>query len=149
MTEIGLFEATHTARALRRFKPDAVPDEVIAKVIDAGVRGPTGSNLQNWRFVVVKDHAVKQQLGDLYRASIVIAQKVLSYRRRPAHMTEKLQRQMYAAAQHLADHFEEAPVLLLAWLKLPPDEDNPSLSHEEAQTYLRLSGRASTAQFKT
>jgi nitroreductase len=140
MTEIGLFEATHTARALRRFKPDAVPDEAIAKMIDAGVRGPTGSNLQNWRFVVVKDHAVKQQLGDLYRASIVIAQKVLSYRRRPAHMTEKLQRQMYAAAQHLADHFEEAPVLLLAWLKLPPDEDNPSLSHEEAQTYLRLSG---------
>jgi nitroreductase len=56
-----LFEATHTARALRRFKPDAVPDEAIAKVIDAGVRAPTGSNLQNWRFVVIKDQAVRQQ----------------------------------------------------------------------------------------
>jgi hypothetical protein len=64
MTEIGLFEATHTAPALRRFKPDAVPNEAIAKVIDAGVRAPTGSNLQNWRFVVVKDQAVRQQLGD-------------------------------------------------------------------------------------
>src|SRR5271167_5118011 len=101
MTEIGLFDATHTARALRRFKPDPVPDEAIAKVIDAGVRAPTGSNLQNWRFVVVKDPVVRQQLGNLYREAIKIAQRVLSFRQRPAHVTEKLQRQMYAAAQHL------------------------------------------------
>ena len=53
MAEMGLFEATHTARALRRFKPDPVPDEVLARLIDAGVRAPTGSNLQNWRFVIV------------------------------------------------------------------------------------------------
>ena len=55
MEEMGLFQTIHTARALRRLKPDPVPDDVIAKVIDAAVRAPTGSNLQNWRFVVVKD----------------------------------------------------------------------------------------------
>lgn len=140
MTEIGLFQATHTARALRRFKPDPVPDEAIAKVIDAGVRAPTGSNLQNWSFVVVKDQALRQQIGDLYRASMEIAQRALSFRQRPAHMTDKLQRQMYAAAQHLAEHFGEVPVLLMAWLKLPPDQDNPNLPREEAETYIRLSG---------
>ena len=53
MAEMGLFEATHTARALRRFKPDPVPDQVLARLIDAGVRAPTGSKLQNWRFVIV------------------------------------------------------------------------------------------------
>ena len=32
MAEIGLFEAMYSARALRRFKPDPVPDEIIARM---------------------------------------------------------------------------------------------------------------------
>ena len=46
MQEMGVFQAIHTARALRRLKPDPVPDDLVAKVIDAAVRAPTGSNLQ-------------------------------------------------------------------------------------------------------
>ena len=46
MEETDFFKVVHTARALRRLKPDPVPDDVIAKIIDAGVRAPTGSNLQ-------------------------------------------------------------------------------------------------------
>jgi nitroreductase len=42
MAEMGLFEAMYTARALRRLKPDPVPDEIIAKVIDAGIRAASG-----------------------------------------------------------------------------------------------------------
>lgn len=45
MAEMGLFETIRTARALRHLKPDPVPDDVIAKVMDAAVRAPTGSNL--------------------------------------------------------------------------------------------------------
>ena len=54
MAEIGLFEAMYSARALRRFKPDLVPDEIISKILDAAIRAPTASNYQNWVFVVVK-----------------------------------------------------------------------------------------------
>ena len=37
MAEIGLFDAMFSARALRRFKPDPVPDEMISKkIIEAG-----------------------------------------------------------------------------------------------------------------
>jgi nitroreductase len=140
MEEMGLFQTIHTARALRRLKPDPVPDEVIAKVIDAAVRAPTGSNLQNWRFVVVKDAARRRQIADLYRASMQIAQNVLSHRKAPPHMTEKLQKQMFDGAIYLAEHFGDVPVLLLAWLHLPPDQDNPNLPPEQAQTYRRLSG---------
>src|SRR5215471_7814201 len=35
MSEIGVFEAIYSARALRRFKPDPVPDEIITRVLDA------------------------------------------------------------------------------------------------------------------
>lgn len=140
MQEMSLWEAIHTARALRRFKPDPVADEVLAKLIDAGVRAPTGSNLQNWRFVIVTDPDLRRELAGLYRQSMEIAQKALSYRKRPAHMTDKAQERMFAAAGHLAEHFAEVPVLLLAWLHLPPDQENPNLPPDEAQTYVRLSG---------
>ena len=38
MTEIGLFEAIYSARTLRRLKPDPVPDDVIARILDARER---------------------------------------------------------------------------------------------------------------
>jgi nitroreductase len=140
MDEMGVFQAMHTARALRRLKPDAVPDELIAKVIDAGVRAPTGSNLQNWRFVVVKDAARRRQIADLYRASMEIAAKAYVNRKPPAHMTRERQRTMMSAATYLAEHFAEVPVLILAWLQTTPDQEHPNLPAEQLPTFQRLTG---------
>ncbi|HWN58143.1 MAG TPA: nitroreductase family protein, partial [Methylomirabilota bacterium] len=67
MAEMDLFEAIYTARAIRRFKPDPVPDEVITKVLDAAIRAPSGSNEQSWEFIVVKDAAQRKKIGDVYR----------------------------------------------------------------------------------
>jgi len=67
MAEIGLFDAIYSARSLRRFKPDPVPDEVITKVLDAAIRAPSGSNQQSWEFVVIKDAAQRKKIGDVYR----------------------------------------------------------------------------------
>ena len=38
MTEVGLFEAMYSARALRRLKPDPVPEEIITRILDAAIR---------------------------------------------------------------------------------------------------------------
>ena len=46
-TEIGLFEAIYTARSLRRFKPDPVPQELITRVLDAAIRASSGGNTQH------------------------------------------------------------------------------------------------------
>ena len=45
MSEIGLFEAMYSARALRRLKPDPVPDEIITQILDAAIRAPIGGQL--------------------------------------------------------------------------------------------------------
>jgi nitroreductase len=42
MTEVGLFEAMYTARALRRLKPDPVPEELMTRLLDAAIRAPSG-----------------------------------------------------------------------------------------------------------
>ena len=66
MAELGIFETIFSTRSLRRLKPDPVPDAVLYKVIDAGIRAPSGGNNQHWRFVVVKDPEVKKQIQQVY-----------------------------------------------------------------------------------
>ena len=55
-----LFEIMHTTRAMRRLKPDPVPDALIDRILEAGQCAPNGGNAQRWRFLVVKDPAIKQ-----------------------------------------------------------------------------------------
>jgi nitroreductase len=55
MPEIGLFDAIYSARALRRLKPDPVPEEIINRILDAAIRAPSAGNTQNWAFIVVRD----------------------------------------------------------------------------------------------
>src|SRR5579885_3176570 len=127
MEEMGVFQAMHEARALRRLKPDPVPDEAIAKIIDAGVRAPTGSNLQNWRFIVVKDAERRRQIGEIYRASMQIAARAYLNRKPPAHMTRERQQKMMSGAMSLAAHFGEVPLQIHAWLQMTADVEHPNL----------------------
>ena len=50
-----IFEVMSTMRAMRRLKPDPVPDELIRKVLLAGQAAASGGNTQRWRFLVLKD----------------------------------------------------------------------------------------------
>src|SRR5437764_15259986 len=61
--EMPLIEAMTTQRAVRRVLPDPVDDEIVLRCIELALKAPTGSNGQNWEFVVVKDRAVKEQLA--------------------------------------------------------------------------------------
>ena len=54
----------YTSRAIRRFKPDPVPEDVTFQLIDSAIRAPTGHNSQDWRFVVVTDAKAKQQMQE-------------------------------------------------------------------------------------
>jgi nitroreductase len=44
---------------MRRLKPDPVPNELIRKILEAGVCAPSGRNMQRWRSLVVSDPKVK------------------------------------------------------------------------------------------
>ena len=62
-----LFEIIHTTRAMRRLKPDPVPDELIRKILQAGVCAASGGNSQRWRFLIIKDPAIKQAVQKYYK----------------------------------------------------------------------------------
>ncbi|MGA9722116.1 MAG: nitroreductase family protein [Candidatus Binatus sp.] len=63
MQEMGIYETMRTLRAVRRLRPDAIPDDVLHRVLEAATWAPTGGNVQPWRIVVVKDRALKEPLG--------------------------------------------------------------------------------------
>ena len=120
MTEPALFEAIHTARSLRRLKPDPVPPALIAQVLDAAIQAPSGGNAQTWSFLVIRDQALRQELGRLYRKGSDIAAASYAARGKPAHLTQEQFDRMMAAGRYLWDHMGEAPVLLVICLRPPP-----------------------------
>ena len=64
MSDPGLFETLYTSRALRRFRPDPVGEDVIFQLIDAAIRAPTGHNRQDWRFVIVTADEPKRRMQE-------------------------------------------------------------------------------------
>ena len=112
-----LFEIMQTTRARRRLKPDPVPDELIRKILQAGVCAPNGGNTQRWRFLVIKDTKIKQQVQVFYKRAFdeVIGPRYLTSSPPPGVTKERYLRQ-HAAVQHLTDHFHEAPVWIVACL---------------------------------
>ncbi len=67
---IGLLESLYTNRAIRRFRPDPIPDLVISKVIEAATQAPNGSNRQRWRFMVIRDPDLRRRVGEVYRRAM-------------------------------------------------------------------------------
>jgi nitroreductase len=61
-----LGEALFTQRAMRRLKPDPIPDADLEAILLAASRAPSGGNLQPWRFVVVRDPRLKERLAEYY-----------------------------------------------------------------------------------
>ncbi len=59
---MDVFEAINKRRSIRRFKPDPIPDEHIAKLLESARKAPSGTNSQPWRFIVIKDDETKKEL---------------------------------------------------------------------------------------
>ena len=62
-----LFEIIRSTRSMRRLKPDPVPNELIRKILEAGVCAPSGGNMQRWRFLVIRDAKIKEAVGAYYK----------------------------------------------------------------------------------
>jgi nitroreductase len=117
MPEIGLFDAIYSARALRRLKPDPVPEEIITRILDAAIRAPSAGNAQSWAFIVVRDGEQRRRLGVIYRKASDIASEMYKARGRPAHMMEEQYRRMMSSGAYLWEHIGEAPVLLVPCMR--------------------------------
>src|SRR3989440_13054140 len=60
-------EVMATMRAMRRLKPDPVPDELLEQLVEAATWAPSGGNIQAYSFVVVTDRDQMARLAELWR----------------------------------------------------------------------------------
>jgi len=113
-----LFEIMQTTRAMRRLRPDPVPDALVRKILEAGVCAANGGNTQRWRFLVVKDPAIKRAVQAWYKRAFdeVIGPRYQTSAPPPGVTRERYLRQ-HAAVAYLTDHFHEAPVWIVACLE--------------------------------
>jgi nitroreductase len=125
-TSTDVFEIMQTTRSMRRLKPDPVPDALIAKILEAGACAANGGNTQKWRFMVVKDPAIKKAVAAWYKKAFdeVVGPRYATSAPPPGVTAERYQRQ-HGAVQYLTDHFHEAPVWIVACLE---DGANPGRS---------------------
>ena len=115
-----LEEAMRTQRAIRRLKPDPVDDALVLHLVELALKAPTGSNAQNWEFIVVRDPAVKARLAKLNRRAWNVYGGI--GRRMANRAGDQAMLRIINAVEWQANHFVEIPVLIVACLKgfIPP-----------------------------
>lgn len=68
-------EAIRTRRSIRRFSDQDVENEKLQAILEAARMAPSWANMQCWRFVVVKDRSVRQQISELSYVESFLAPK--------------------------------------------------------------------------
>jgi len=102
---MDVFEAMETARAMRFFRTEPVPDELVDKVVWAATRASSPNNTQLWEFVVVRDGEQRRRLGEAVAPFAAVVERFPD----PGNPTD---RRTLAGARNLAARLGEIPVLV-------------------------------------
>ncbi len=74
---MDLYEAIYNRRVTRDFKDQVVPDEVLKRIINAGLQAPTHDHLRNWEFIILKTKEEKENILQNVRIGIAPTLEVL------------------------------------------------------------------------
>jgi len=121
---MDIHEALYTTRMMRRLRPDPIPLDTQARILDAAVRAPNGGNTQRWHFLAVDDPKLIHEFGELFRQARALEYEKFTAGAGPmvapapgadpgAHA--ETMRRMKGSGDYLADHFEEIPLLLFVF----------------------------------
>lgn len=109
----NLWEAMTTQRAIRYWKADPVPQELLARLIEMATRAPSGSNQQPWRFLIVQDPARRKAIADAIRQKYELDEGFRNYFERGAASEDRSQRLMLRGARDLVLDLDKAPVMII------------------------------------
>lgn len=67
---MDVLEAIYKRRSIRSFTDEAVPDEILDQILEAGTWAPSAGNMQAWEFVIIKDPVARRKLVDTTDAGV-------------------------------------------------------------------------------
>jgi nitroreductase len=106
----GFFDLVGDVRAMRRLRPDPIPDELLFKVLNAGVQAPSGMNTQPWSFLVLRKDDDKQWFAERYKAAI---ESRFGGAVAPEDGDASGRARQLLALRYQMDHMHEFPILLI------------------------------------
>ena len=114
---MDFFTVVDSQRALRRFRPDAVPESALHRLLEAATRAPSARGAEPWFFVVVRDQATRAAIAAHYRGAWEAGERLTAaadldrdLRHRPHYP------RMMRAARALAHTLADVPVLVVCCL---------------------------------
>jgi nitroreductase len=147
---MDIHEALYTTRAMRRVKPDPIPEAIQAKILDAAIRAPSGGNTQNWRFLLVDAPEKKAELGPLYRDALdrlwktVYAPRIAAMTADPDSPQSQQMARITKSSTWLAEHFEQVPLFLFGFAQHDPSGGSIFPAIWNAQLAARAEGVGSS-----
>jgi nitroreductase len=105
---LELFDVMFHCRAMRRIRPDPLPESLILELIEAANQAPTAGNAQPGRWLIVRDPALRATLADFNRKAIDV-----SYPKPVPGAKMTAFRWQYL-------HLQDIPVHLIACVQLRP-----------------------------
>ena len=130
------FDAIYHRRAVKHFDPDhELREEEIQRLLEAAIQSPTSFNMQNWRFVLVRDKPLRKQIraaannqAQVTDASLLIV------------LTADLNAWAREPARYWRDAPKEVGELLVAWMG-PFYDGKAQLQRDEAMRSCGLAGQ--------
>ena len=71
---MDVMTAIRTRRSIRAYKDKPIEDEKLEAVLEAGRLAPSASNRQEWKYVVVKDKALRDKMVDVANGQRFVGQ---------------------------------------------------------------------------
>ncbi|MGQ9705845.1 MAG: nitroreductase family protein [bacterium] len=99
-----LKEAIIGRRSIRKYKPDPIPKEDIETIIELASWAPSGSNMQQWKFIVIQDAILKEKLKDAIEN---VAREIFNKYKNDTDLVKRLQNSLPAYT-----FFINAPIVI-------------------------------------
>jgi len=115
--DVSLFDIMYSCRAMRRLKPDPVPEEVLLQLVDAALQAPSSSNAQNWRFVIVREPATRARIAAEWRKGWAWYKDTIGTAGLRAGEDPGGRERARRAGDYLVDHLEDLPALIFVGIK--------------------------------
>jgi nitroreductase len=118
---MDLLDGIATTRAIRRYRPDPIPEDDLATILWHATRAPSGSNRQPARFLVLRDGPgageAKAILARAFRDGWGAKRTGHGFDRGSGSDPLSPKARAARAMQHYVDNFERTPVVVLACIR--------------------------------
>jgi len=114
------YDVVKKRRTVREFQDKAVPDDVVRRVLEAGLRAPSNAHLKSWHFILLRDRQKRvRAVVEALRARDMKDREEIE--RFVARFDEAELKKVYRRSLPLQQTMMvEAPELLLACYKMKP-----------------------------